>query len=221
MAFFVDIDLQAGRLTGNDHFWSVIRRVGARGRPFTISDVVGETNAHRDSVGDFIRRLTRATPPIAEVVGTREEINPHWTAGRKAEAVTYRLLLSPGETPSLRRDGTEGVYGRRRQNMWNIVRGPQGRSGIEAAMLAALASTTALPIVVSTAKEYLQRLHAAGYLTTDDRAGLAGGGSKPARYRLRPAMNTGPRAPKLLDGTVVYDPNRKTLMGALTGEEEP
>src|SRR5690606_23916682 len=145
----------AKRLTGHDHFWSVIRRLGKRGREFTISDVVGETNAHRSSVGDFIRRLTRATPPIAEIAGFREEDNPHWTTGRKVKAVTYRLLQSPGETPSLRRDGSEGKYGRRRQNMWNILRGPQARAGMDAEMLAAMASTKELPITRLSAREYL------------------------------------------------------------------
>jgi hypothetical protein len=58
-------------------------------------------------------------------------------------------------------------------------------------------------------------LDSAGYLTsTYDPA------SQRAKiYRLRPAMNSGPTAPKLLRGIVVYDPNRRALMGTLTATE--
>lgn len=217
MPFFIAEELQAKRLTGHDHFWRVIRKLGARGREFTIAEVAAQTNAHTDSVGDFIRRLTRSTPPIAEPAGKRPMRNPHWAVDETVPATTYRLLQSPGETPSLRRDGTPGQYGRRRQNMWNILRGPQARAGVDAKMLTALASTASLPISLGSAKEYLQRLDAAGYLLAD---------ADPAKrrltvYRLRSAMNTGPEAPKLIRGTVIYDPNRRTLMGPFSAGDEP
>ncbi len=214
MPFILENELLGAKLTGHDHFWRVIRELGAGGASFTISDVVGQTRAHKDSVGDFVRRLCRATPPIAERAGYREVKAAHWGEGKSTKAVAYRLLQSPRDTPSLRRDGTPGRYGQMRQQIWNILRGPQARAGITAGELAFLAETDR-PVKQSTAAEYLIWLHAAGYLVVEEKAAHG----RLTRYRLRPSMNTGPLAPKLLKTRVVYDPNRLEVMGSTPIEE--
>lgn len=214
MPFFVEIEIKGARLKGHDHFWKVIREVGADGAEFTINDIVRETAAHKDSVGDFIRRLTRTVPPVAAAAGYREVRNGTWKPSSSVRARTYRLLRAPNETPSLRRDGTEGLYGRKRQHLWNILRGPQAREGIDAAELAMLAETAELPIAVTAAKEYLQKLEAAGYLIVLQVAA----NNRLTRYRLRPG--NGPKAPKLLKAQLVYDPNRHEIVGPAFCEED-
>lgn len=213
MPFLVEVELKGARLTGHDHFWKVIRELGEGGREFTIADVVGETVAHRDSVGDFIRRLCRTEPPIAESAGWRQVRNRQWGPG-KVRARTYRLLRAPVETPSLRRDGATGLYGRKRQAMWNILRGPQARSGIDARELAFAAETAELPIAIGTATEYLRKLERAGVLQLVAAGRHAGrGASALPRYRLPPG-SFGPKAPKLLKTELIYDPNTRQLVGS-------
>lgn len=215
MPFKIEIELRGARLTGHDHFWSVIRELGAGGGEFTIGDVVMQTAAHKDTVGDFIRRLTRTSPPIAEPAGWRQVPHGNSRAGKTIAARTYRLLRTPRETPSLTRDGREGAYGRGRQHMWNILRGSQARAGIDARELVMLAETAEVPIAVASAKEFLRRLEAAGILHLE--APAANG--RLARYRLRPGQNLGPKAPRLLKARFVYDPNHRALVGTAVAEE--
>lgn len=216
MPFFLEIELGTGaRLKGHDHFWKVIREVGAGGAEFTITDIAMETSAHRDSVGDFIRRLTRAKPAIAKAVGWRTVKNGTWKTGT-TRARTFKLLRFPHETPSLRRGGLDGAYGLGQQAMWNILRGPQARGGIDASELVMLAETPVGTIALGTAKAYLRRLEAAGYLVVEQAAAP----DRLTRYRLPPRMATGPRAPKLLKASLVFDSNRRTVVGPIMAAED-
>lgn len=208
MTFLLELQLlPAGqRLRGHDHFWDVVCRLGAAGAEFTLLDVVDETNAHKATVHDFLLRLTRADPAIAEFAGHRGE-------GRWQQR-TFRLLLRPLETPALRRDGKPATYGLSRQQMWNIIRLLGGNS-IDADELAIAAATDDVPVGRLSAKEYLGRLARAGYLLVAQKAA----NNRLERYRLRPEMNTGPLAPKLLRTRVVYDPNLRQLVGTSLAEE--
>jgi hypothetical protein len=78
-----------------------------------------------------------------------------------------------------------------------------------------LAATDTVAINLGSAKEYLQRLAAAGYLAVAQKAAQ----HRLERYRLRPEMDTGPLAPKLLRTRVVYDPNKRQLVGSSVAEE--
>lgn len=206
MAFLLELELSQVRLRGHDHYWEVIRRLGKDGAAFTVKDVVGESNAHHATVDDFIKRLVRAE--FLRQEGTRGE-------GRFAQKL-FVLVHASRETPSLRRDGTPGQYGRARQQMWNVIRGPHGRSPLSAADLVMLAATEDTPIALGSAKEYLQRLEKAGYLQVVQKAAQ----HRLTRYRMRPAMNTGPMAPKLLRTRIVYDPNTRALAGTAVAEED-
>lgn len=209
MPFMLELELKEVRLRGHDHYWELIRDLGKGGDSFTVKDVVGATTAHHSTVDDFIRRLQRAG--IIEAAGKKGE--GHWAQKQ------FRLVETPRETPSLRRDGTRGDYGRSRQNMWNVIRGPQGREGLTGPDLAMLAATDEVAVAEASAREFLQRLHKAGYLTiTEPKASRPV--ARSARYRLKPSMNTGPQAPKLLRAKIVYDPNNRTVVGGAVAEEE-
>jgi hypothetical protein len=64
-------------------------------------------------------------------------------------------------------------------------------------------------------KSFIQELRRGGYLLTLD----DGGPAKPAIYKLRPAMNTGPLPPMILTAKIVYDQNRSQIMGEAVAEE--
>lgn len=204
MPFVLDFELKDVRLRGHDHYWSRIRDLGKNGQAFTVKDVVGATNAHHATVDDYMRRLQRAG-----IIAPAGKLGDgHWAQNQ------FRLVESPRETPSLRRDGSRGDYGRSRQNMWNIIR--QNRDVIAADDLAMLAATDDVPVALASAKEFLLRLAKAGYLTVAQKAA----NHRLTRYRLKPSMNTGPLAPKLLRARIVYDPNNRTVVGAVQAEEE-
>jgi hypothetical protein len=205
MPFLLELELKDVRLRGHDHYWDLIRNLGKGGEVFTLVDVVGASNAHKATIGDFVKRLVRAG--ILETAGARGE-------GRWSQKA-FRLLESPRETPSLRRDGEKGDYGRSRQQMWNVIRGPQARDGIAGDELAMLAATDDVSVALPSAKEFLQRLEKAGYLTVIQKAA----NNRLTRYRLKPSMNSGPLAPKLLRARIIYDPNNRTIVGSIAAEE--
>jgi hypothetical protein len=185
-------------LKGHDHYWRVIRRLGQNGALFTSRQVYGESNArHLQTIRDFIARLMAAG--IIETSGDEG-------TGRFQE-YQYRLLSRPLRLPKISREGKPGLQGFGQQQMWNILRGPQARGGITAGDLALLASTDDVAIRPGTAKTFLFRLKAAGLVRTV----RAGQPHHPGLFRIVPAMNHGPMAPKILRTHCVYDPNTGDL----------
>ncbi len=212
MPFQLEFELSSVRLRGHDHFWDLIRGFGIGGE-FTLADICGGSAAHKSSVTDFVLRLTRAG--IIERAGTRKVSNPHWNTGGAVEANLYRVLKTPRPTPSLTREGKPGRYGQKRRQMWNIIRGPQGRAGFTSLDIVLLAETDEVTISEATVKEYLRRLEFAGYLKR-----VAGTHRRaPYRYRLLVSMNTGPLPPKLLKADIVYDQNRRAVYGTVVAKE--
>lgn len=203
-----------GRLVGIEHYWTVIKGFAGRGEVFTIHEVAQQTAAHDDSVGDYVRRLVRGG--YVEPAGWRA-VASTWRPMIVAKARTYRALQSSGPAPSLRRDGSPGLYGLGRQQMWNILRGSQAAGGIDARQLALLASTSAVPVGIGTAKDFLKLLVAAGYLAVVRPAAH----HRPALYRLHRRMNTGPLAPMISRAkAVVIDRNRGEALAPVLIEED-
>lgn len=98
--------------------------------------------------------------------------------------------------------------------MWRTLRLLPGDTN--ARELAAHAATVAVPVSLSAAEHYLGALNAAGYLLRTQAGkglGKAGKGIA-ARYRLKPARNTGPRPPMICKTKVVYDPNEDEVVWA-------
>ncbi len=77
--------------------------------------------------------------------------------------------------------------------------------------LAFAASTDELPVKLNTATRFVRVLRKAGLVEL-----VRDGGQRQASvYRLNRRANTGPRAPKIYDARVVYDPNTRTIAGEI------
>jgi transposase len=174
---------------GFDGCWAVIRRE----KTFTVLQVANAVGIHRPTVADYVRRL--------ELAGFVEKVD---TLKRP---FTYLLLIDQIERPRLRRDGSWAIdTGQGVANMWRSMKIADSFTFEE---LAGLSSTRKTTVSVATAKDYVQRLHRAGYLAQDG-----------DRYSLLRSMNTGPLPPAIKRTKFVYDRNRKQVMGAGSDAEE-
>lgn len=110
------------------------------------------------------------------------------------------------EAPRLDKWGKPVTQGLGNEQMWRTLRLLGDFTPDE---LAALASTEQVVIAPESAKNYIGHLARAGYLIVVQPARFLGPrkGNLPARYRLHPAHNTGPRPPMIQRSKAVYDPN--------------
>lgn len=204
------LKLQIGKaeriMRGNAHFWSVACALQAEHREFTVSAIDLASNADSGDIRKFIRSLVDAG--YAERIDDGEA-SPNGVSPAKR----YRLVRVQSECPRLGRSGSQGTGQR---NMWNVLRGPLGRGGINARDLAAYGSTDATPVSIDSAKAYLKMLAGGGYLSCV----VEGSPGRLAIWRLRPSMNTGPLPPMILRSKVVYDQNAEKVMGDAFAEEE-
>lgn len=194
-------------LRGHDHFWQVIREIGANGAAWSVPEVAGRCNGPtlrttNEEVRNFVGRLVRGG--YAEVAG--REPPPR---GR----VLYRLTRRPRETPSLKRDGSPALDRSGQRQMWNAIR---RLKQFTAPHLAVVASTDECRVPPSTALTYVLRLAAAGYLTVRE----PGRSGKPAVWRLRASYDTGPLPPVVLRSKMVWDQNRSAIVGKVVAEED-
>lgn len=166
--------------------WGIIRRIGAKGQMFGVSDVRGclRFPVKRERVHDYLSALERGgylersgylTSP-----GPEHEFGPGWTLVRDAGV----------DAPRLRRDGSEAVLGSGREQCWRAMR---ILGTFTAAELAATASTQRWTVALGEAQDYCQRLARAHILSR----GRPDIGSDWA-YTLRPASYSGPKPPQIL-----------------------
>lgn len=184
-------------LRGFAHYWTVMKQLSSEHGEFTVADVEAQSNGGGpNDVWDYLKRLTLAG--LAEKTGAMRE-----GAGPGARAVVWRLKRTHGPAPRLRRDGTE-IPLDGQQRLWIAMRS----LGVFSVAELAYAATLDAPVPPNTAASYVRRLQAAGYLVRQGDC-----------YRLKPSMNTGPEAPKILRTHTVWDPNRRALMGQATTDE--
>lgn len=133
---------------------------------------------------------------------------------------TYILVKNEGlEAPRVRRDGARVTQGLAQEQMWRTLRMMTGDTN--ASELIAHASTPTIPVALPAAADYLLVLYHAGYLQRTAEGKGIGRGGIPARYRLLPNRNTGPRPPMVCRTKVVYDPNEdKVVWQPQISEEE-
>lgn len=191
-------------LRGQVHFWRMMREQHAEHGQFSVASIDAASNARREDIRKFMRSLLAAG--YIEVVGE--------VASHSSPEKLYRIVRNQAECPRLTKSGSQQTGQR---NMWNLLRGPMGRDGINARDLAVFASTEETPITFETAKSYIRTLAQAGYLACL----VKGGPGKLAIWRLKPSMNTGPLPPMILRSKLVYDQNADRIMGDLIAEEEP
>lgn len=207
MALRLTIGKAEPLLRGEAHFWRVARTLGAEGRSFTAAQIAElSAEPHFGTITTWLRRLESAG--IAARKGTGR------AASGRPEAL-WRLVQSPETLPVIGHDGRIARPRSVRQQIWNTMRGPACRDGFTYRDLVAYGSTDDLAVKPVTAKSYIQELKRGGYLLQLD----AGGPGRPALWRLRPAMNTGPLPPLILTAKLVYDQNRGRVVGETIAEE--
>ncbi|QFT70718.1 hypothetical protein FIU93_28295 [Labrenzia sp. THAF35] len=211
MSIQLELTVTAGTpiFRGHDHYWSVVRDLGKDRRTFTRREVALRSNDRDDTcVGDFLKRLHAAG--FLEVIDQKRLANT--AGGGTALHNVYRLLKRPSATPIINRDGTPGTQGLAQLHLWNAMRALSSFTLIE---LAVSASTDSVEVPRETAKRYVTHLSRAGYLQV-----LRQASPKVQQiWRLKSSMNTGPNPPKILRTKVVYDANRKEIMGRPVAEE--
>lgn len=179
---------------GSAYMWKVVRGLTEddRAQPFTVDEVLDLTNGTEAStVRKWLKTLVRAG--IVAVEGD-----------------TYHLLRRPVMLPHVSNDGRIVSVGQ--DALWTAIRALKEFTPRE---LAVAATTEEHAVTEWTAKSYVKTLLAAGYLTVT----VAGHAHRQASYRLRPTMNTGPLAPKILRAKFVFDPNRNEVIGQAEAEE--
>lgn len=193
----------AGGKGPRQRIWEAIR---ARDGEWTRYSIARACSVADTTVSTYVQALEKAGI-VARAGETR--INA------LAAEVSWVLARDEGiEAPRLKRDGSRVTQGLAQEQMWRTLR--VIGSDLNARELAAHASTAAVPVTVSAAEHYLTWLLAAGYLLrTAAGKGLGRPGKgTPARYRLKPARNTGPRPPMICRAKVVYDPNEDAVVWA-------
>lgn len=190
--------------------WEVIRTLS--GSEWTRVQIAIAADVEANTVGTYLQALVKAG--IIAII-RRSEVN------NLAETVHFRLLRDEGlEAPRLKRDGSRVTQGLAQESMWRTLRLMKGDTN--ARELAAHASTAANPVSLSAAEHYLTALNHGGYLicTQPGRSLGKTGAGLPARWRLKPARNTGPRPPMVCRTKAVYDPNEDKVVWAKPVTEE-
>lgn len=188
--------------TVEQRIWTAIRALHAAGKRISQPEVEFLAKVKAGAVRYYVARLLLA--------GHLKEVKrrPRGQAGAWFTYASYTLERDVGMTaPRLRRDGTPATRGLAREQMWRTVKILRE---FDARDLSLAASTTACPVTVGNANNFLQMLARGGYMIMSQRNR---GRNSLARYRFLPSMNTGPRPPAAR-GMRVYDHNRGAYMKA-------
>lgn len=180
--------------------WDAIRKSPER---FTQVQIIKASNVSDDIVKDYVKALLKAD--FIAVVDAEP-------VGALCKRHVYQLLKNTGiEAPRIRRNGELVKSGSINEAMWGTLRRVLKGQLFNFRELASFASTASQSVSEETAKTYVQMLASAGYLECMVEA-KAGRRAQPGRYRFRPEMDTGPRAPMIQRTKQVYDPNKNRVM---------
>ncbi|WP_423708633.1 hypothetical protein [Undibacterium sp. WLX3042] len=180
--------------------WEQMRKNADR---FTQAQVVERAKVSEDAVKDYVKVLLKAgfiAVIDSEPVGTMCKRN------------VYALIKDSGiEAPRLTKKGEVVTQGSVNEAMWGTLRRVLKGQTFNYRELASFASTSTQEVSEETAKSYVFMLAGAKYLECV-KPPVLGRRAQPGRYRFRPQMDTGPRAPMIQRTKQVYDPNRNEVM---------
>lgn len=176
--------------------WEAIRAL--KGQEWTCVQIAAASRVIDGTVGSYLNALVKAG--VIEIVR-------HEKARGHATERFFMLVKDEGlEAPRVKKDGSRVTQGLAQEQMWRALRMLKG--DINWRELAALASSSRIPVAPAAASDYLAMLNRAGYLivTHEGKPGTQ------ARYRLKPSRNTGPRPPMICRTKIVYDPNEDKVV---------
>ncbi|MNO51476.1 hypothetical protein D3C76_418700 [compost metagenome] len=179
-----------GACTPRQAMWEAIRRQHCLGDGTIATYAVARASSQDDeAVRSYLMALARAG--IVRKLRNLPKRNAEW-----------ELLRDQGaEAPKVTKTGTPIQLGQGTENVWRALR---ILGELDAAEASTYASVGDVRISPKSARDYLQGLHLAGYVS---RSGGTPG--VPARYRLIPTRNTGPLHPIYQRCTFaqMFDPN--------------
>jgi len=205
----VDLVAASGYQTPQDCVWEAIRELKTFNQVELELWLVQQKKSGINSktIKSFLKRLLKGGYiTLTEVVKYRGNAKTH----------NYVLSKDVGvHAPRLTKEGTVSLQGRGRENLWRAMK---VLNSFDFRELAQAASTEEVSVKPMEAKDYIRHLKGAGYLLQlqahDRRA------RTPARYRLLPRRNTGPRPPMVQRVKQVFDPNLNQVMGVEQGGEQ-
>lgn len=189
-------------------------------------EMIGGKNA-RQRIWEVLRQQTGEFEmyPIARQSNTDDEtLRTYLTclrAGGYVEVVqqkrygktTYRFIKDTGlEAPRLNRKGEPVTQGLVSEAIWRTLR---ILGELDARQITNHVAAAGLDVTMAYVKRYLGCLKKAGYLIV----ALKGNPHRLERIRLKPNMDTGPRAPQIQRVKTVYDPNLNKVMHVEDPEE--
>lgn len=180
--------------------WEQMRK---HAKGFTQAQIVDLANVSDDVVKDYVKVLLKAD--FIAVIDSEP-------VGKLCKRNIYALIKDTGiEAPRLTKAGEVIKQGSVNEAMWGTLRRVLRGQLFNYRELASFASTLTQPVSEETAKTYVIMLAGAKYLECVVPPVL-GKRAQPGRYRFRPEMDTGPRAPMIQRTKQVYDPNKNRVM---------
>lgn len=189
---------------GPEHYWTTMCELTRVSGGFTITEIWKCTNGRsRGTIKTYVGYCLKH--------GDISDVSRPDCKGRHA-SVKYRVVNLNACAPIHRRDDYTGERGRIQQQIWSTMRGLDQFTIRE---LAVEASTDEVPVREGAAKDYVAALLAAGYLLV-----VRPSEKLKARgvFRLRPAMNTGPKPPAIMKARFVFDRNRAEAVAIADAE---
>ncbi|EFO30964.1 conserved hypothetical protein [Roseibium sp. TrichSKD4] len=182
---------------GFEHFWKVMQEFNRQGQSFSVDDILAKSDQDQvRNIRDLVSRLLKSGH-LAEVSADSPK----------------RFMIARNEpfVPRVRRDGTIAPV--KQDHIWAAIR--MQRQWFTVQDIFIFTQHSDAPPTEQSIASYVTRLKLSGYLSVqaDPRK------VKPTRYFLKPSMNTGPRAPRVIRSEGIYDPNKQQVMGLLSARE--
>jgi hypothetical protein len=186
--------------SGSDYFWSKLLEASRDGGSMSLVELRGVCDpGHAGAVTSFMKRMLDAG-----YVERSGEKPPY----------RFRIVKPQRDYPLVTADGRPSLQGRSQQQMWNVMR--RERLGFTIDQLVIDGSTDEVRVTDAAASSYVGLLVRAGVVKIT----REGKTQKERWYVLTGTGNTGPKAPRRMRSTFMYDPNSSTVLGDLLAQED-